>query len=352
MGNNPTGVSAADGTIWVTNTDDDTVSRIDPVHGRELVRIAGVGHRPSAIAVDDGTAWVVSPNDNTVTPVNTTVQRTVGVTVQVGQHPSGVAVGAGRRVGDQLRGQHCLQDRPTRPETARRTTPPAVDRQGSPSAATRYGWPMPATAPSGSSTRPPAIRLLAAKVGDDPVAVAVGASGVWVANYLSDTVTRLDPTTGQPTTTVPVGAGPSGIAVTDDAVWVTLEYAGQVVRIDPATNRVTSRVAVAGAPHGIAALDNRLWLASGPSQLGHRGGQLRVRTAHMPDLEPARAGASDFVPSLTHDGLVSYTHTGGAAGATIVADLADAVPPRTGTLYVFHLRPGIRYNTGAAGASP
>ena len=345
VGNNPTAVTAADGTVWVTNTADDTVSRIDPVHGRERARITGVGHHPSAIAVGDGTAWVVSPEDNTVTPINTTIERTVGVSVPVGQRPAGVAVGAGRvwvtnsvdntvSVINRNDLQHVRTD-------SAGTGPSGIAVAGDAVWVTNAGdgtvWKLdPGTG----------YRLLDAKVGDDPVAVAVGASGVWVANYLSDTVTRLDPATGEPTSTIPVGPGPSGIAVTDNAVWVTADHAGQVVAIDSHTNRVTRRVAVAGAPHGIAALDDRLWLASGPSYLGHRGGLLRVRTAHMPDVEPARAGASDFVPSLTHDGLVSYAHTGGAAGATIVADLADAVPPRSGTLYVFRLRPGIRYDTG------
>ncbi len=345
VGNDPTAVTAADGTVWVTNTAEDTVSRIDPAHRRELVRIAGVGHHPSAIAVGDGTAWVVSPEDNTVTPINTTTQRTVGVSVRVGQRPSGVAVGAGRVWVTNSIDNTVVAIDPNDVQQVRTfpagTGPAGIAVTGGAVWVTNAGdgtaWKLdPGTG----------VRLLAAKVGDDPVAVAVGASGVWVANYLSDTVTRLDPTTGQ-ATTVPVGAGPSGIAVTDGAVWVTVEYAGQVVKIDPVTNRVTSRVAVAGAPHGIAALGNRLWLASGPSYLGHRGGQLRVRTAEMDDLEPAHEvpGAA-FVPSLTHDGLVSYAHTAGAVGATIVADLADAVPARTGTVYVFHLRPGIRYDTG------
>ncbi len=288
---------------------------------------------------------MVSPEDNEVTPINTTTQRTVSAGVPVGQRPSGIAVGAGRVwVTNSIDNTVSVID----PNDQRRvrtfpvgTGPTGIAATGDAVWVTNAGdgtvWKLdPSTG----------VRLLAAKVGDDPVAVAVGGSGVWVANYLSDTVTRLDPATGQ-ATTVPVGPGPSGIAVTDNAVWVTLEYAGQVVKIDPVTNLVTSRVAVAGAPHGIATLGNRLWLASGPSYAGHRGGQLRTRTAAMDDLEPAHlVPGAGFVPSLTHDGLVSYAQTTGAAGATLVGDLADAVPARTGTVYVFHLRPGIRYDNG------
>jgi ABC-type transport system substrate-binding protein len=52
--------------------------------------------------------------------------------------------------------------------------------------------------------------------------------------------------------------------------------------------------------------------------------------------------------SVAYDGLLAYRHTGGEAGATLVGDLAVAVPrPRDeGRTYAFRLRPGIRYSDG------
>jgi YVTN family beta-propeller protein len=348
VGDNPTAVTAADGTVWVTNTDGDTVSRIDPIHGRELARIADVGHHPAAVAVDNGTAWVVSPDENTLTAINTTAEKAVE-TVLVGQHPSGVAVGAGAVwVTNSIDNNISKID----PDDPHRT------------------WTFPAgTGPTGIAVSDGAVwvtnvgdgtvwkldpatgsPLLVAKVGLDPTAVAVGSSGVWVANSLDDTVTHLDPTTGQVIVTVKVGAGPSGVAVTDNAVWVTTEYAGKVVKIDPSAGAVTGTFAVAGAPHGIAAAGGRLWLASGPSYLGHRGGELRVFATEVTDLEPSHlwrtAPGAAVIVQATSDGLVSYAHASGVAGGIVVPDLADALPTPGRTEYLFHLRPGIRFSTG------
>jgi peptide/nickel transport system substrate-binding protein len=53
--------------------------------------------------------------------------------------------------------------------------------------------------------------------------------------------------------------------------------------------------------------------------------------------------------SVTNDGLVGYRRIGGTAGDTLVPDLSRALPAPTGNglTYTFHLRPGIRYSTGA-----
>ena len=54
--------------------------------------------------------------------------------------------------------------------------------------------------------------------------------------------------------------------------------------------------------------------------------------------------------TLTNDGLTGYKHVGGAAGNTLVPDLAESLPTPTdgGRTYAFTLRPGIRYSTGQA----
>jgi hypothetical protein len=53
--------------------------------------------------------------------------------------------------------------------------------------------------------------------------------------------------------------------------------------------------------------------------------------------------------SVTNDGLVGYRRVGGPLGDTLVPDLAQALPApaSNGLTYTFHLRPGIRYSTGA-----
>ena len=53
--------------------------------------------------------------------------------------------------------------------------------------------------------------------------------------------------------------------------------------------------------------------------------------------------------TLAYDGLVAYRRVGGAAGATLVANLATQIPAPTGggRTYTFQLRPDIRYSNGA-----
>ncbi len=60
-------------------------------------------------------------------------------------------------------------------------------------------------------------------VGDEPVAVAVGADAVWVANAGDGTVSRIDPGTRTVVETIEVGNRPSGIVVADGLVWVTVQ---------------------------------------------------------------------------------------------------------------------------------
>lgn len=59
-------------------------------------------------------------------------------------------------------------------------------------------------------------------VGDGPVALAVGAGAVWVANSGDGTVSRIDPRTNHVIATIPVGHRPQGIAIAAGAVWVTV----------------------------------------------------------------------------------------------------------------------------------
>ena len=57
VGNGPTGIAFGDGSVWVANSLDGTVSRIDPRTSAVTATIA-VGERPDAIAVGPGAVWV------------------------------------------------------------------------------------------------------------------------------------------------------------------------------------------------------------------------------------------------------------------------------------------------------
>jgi YVTN family beta-propeller protein len=87
----PAGVDLGAGAVWVTDSDADTVTRIDPTG---LVTSVAVGHGPSGIAVGDGGVWVADTGDDALVRIDPST-RAVTATIPVGRAPTGVAVGAG-----------------------------------------------------------------------------------------------------------------------------------------------------------------------------------------------------------------------------------------------------------------
>jgi hypothetical protein len=86
IGNGPQGVAVGEGSVWVANTPDGTVSRFDPGTGR--IRKIAVGESPTGVAYGDGVVWVAagrSGNLLRIDPANDSVRSVV-----VGNEPTGV----------------------------------------------------------------------------------------------------------------------------------------------------------------------------------------------------------------------------------------------------------------------
>ena len=175
---------------------------------------------------------------------------------------------------------------------------------------------------------------------------------VWVANHLDGTVSRLEPSTGHVQATIPVGQGPNALAAAGGSLWVGSELEDIVVAIDPTTNSVEQTVPVGAAAASLSTDEEDLWLAVGTSATAHRGGTLTVSSEDpVPEsLDPARVYDTEGwrILTITNDGLVGYRKVGGPGGATLVPDLASALPDVSadGLTYRFPLRRGIRYSTG------
>jgi YVTN family beta-propeller protein len=90
----PSGVAAGDTGIWVAMTDTSTVVELDPNSGQAIGSIA-VGNGPRGLAIgDSGALWVANSLDGTVSRVDTAQVR-VTATVQVGEGPSSVVASPG-----------------------------------------------------------------------------------------------------------------------------------------------------------------------------------------------------------------------------------------------------------------
>jgi peptide/nickel transport system substrate-binding protein len=87
----PAAIAIGDGAVWVTDTESNNVTRIDPTG---LLSPIAVGNGPTGIAVGADGVWVADSLDDAVVRIDPTT-RAVTTTIRVGHSPAGVAVGAG-----------------------------------------------------------------------------------------------------------------------------------------------------------------------------------------------------------------------------------------------------------------
>ncbi len=311
----PGSVAVGEGAVWVTHPDQGTVDRIDPDEAR-VVDTIPVGSDPAGIAVGEGAVWVVVSGVPEVARISPATD-TVVATVPVGNGPVDVAVGEGA-----VWVTNRFDDSVARVDVDANEVTTTI------------------------------------AVGDDPAGIAVGAGAVWVANNAAGTLDRIDPATDDVVQSINVGSGPAAVAADDDAVWVANSLDGTVSRIDPATDRVVDVVPVGGSPVDLGLVGGAVWVADefGGTATSHRGGILRVvaPVEFSPPLpiDPATAYVPPVLPivALTNDGLVGFNRVGGSEGATLVPDLATALPRPAdgGRTYTFRVRSGIRYSSGEA----
>ena len=313
VGRGPAGVAVGMGQVWVANQLDGTVSEVNPVAGRVVATI-GVGNGPAAIATGYGAVWVVNVTDSTLSRIDPAQGRVVA-SIPVGSTPADVAAGDG---GIWVTG----------PESGRLLL---VD-----------------------PSRNRVIRAFPA--GRFPVAMTIGAGRVWTVDS-GGTVSWLDPLTGQ-VQTIRTGNSADGITYANGAIWVANSLRGYVAKInvskiDPRPGWI-QRIHVGNQPADLAPAGHDVLAVVLPAPASHRGGTLTTIANVAPQEQVTDPAAAYSTPiwqmlSVTNDGLVGYRRVGGPAGNSLVPDLAQTLPAPTdnGLTYVFHLRPDIRYSTGA-----
>lgn len=346
LGQRPGASAIGFGSIWVAQPDRGVVARLDVEDGtiNDTIR---VGNSPSDVAVGEGSAWVTNAGDGTVSRIDPNTNE-VSQTLQTGSGPSGIAVGDGAPWVVDAIGAELLRVDPT----SGQTQAAALSGQPAGVALTPSGvWV--AVAPAGVARVDPADLsvTLTQSVGNGPTAVLAAFDSIWVANHLDGTVSRLEPSTGRVETTISVGDGPNALVAAAGTLWVANEFDDSITAIDPANNEVEQTVPVGGAAASLAADGDGLWLAVGASATEHRGGTLTIasRTGAPTSLDPAVVyGFGWEVLSITNDGLLAYKKVGSPDGATLVPDLASALPEVSadGLTYRFPLREGIQYSTG------
>ncbi len=332
VGKSPSAVVGGAGSVWIANSADGTVSRID--RGRDQpVKVIPVGERPAALAFAHGSLWVADSDSRKVWQVDPGSNKVVQP-IEVGNAPRALVVTAGAlwvASGVDGRIQRIDIDDPGE------TRPIAVGANPS-SIAAGAGALWVASEEAGTVTRiePRTGSIVdTIPVGDGPSALVVGEGAVWVVNRHVGTLSRIDPASNHVTWTGRVGSDPTAVAVGKGSVWVAGGEEGTVRRVDPEGPRVVERLPVGSSPAAIAVAGGSVWAAAGAPLAAHRGGTLRATVPYSPGggvpidwlhWQTYTTFASAQLSSLAYDGLVAYRRVEGAAGATLVGALATSVP--------------------------
>jgi serine/threonine-protein kinase len=92
-GRRPTGITVADGLVWVADTRSGSVTRVDP----SLQAVSGapiaVGEHPGGIDAGTSAVWVATAGDNAVRRLDLPSGELDGAPIPVGPEPSAIAVG-------------------------------------------------------------------------------------------------------------------------------------------------------------------------------------------------------------------------------------------------------------------
>lgn len=237
------------GAVWVPNTGDGTVSKIDPSTNRTVATFRvgdamafytkvcepfGSVHSfmgttffvrrcdlPSSVTTDRHLLWAAENDGDSIVALDPTSGRR-GVTVPIGVTPFGLAADD-----TSVWVTSYWDDAIVRVDTGSAKVVAMIRRQG-----------------------------------EGPSGLAISGNTVWVANSRAGTVVRIDGQANQVTATIPlpckepcpIGPTPLAIAVTPDAVWVRNEASGTLARIDPTSNQVVATIDI-GAFDGRAGLD-------------------------------------------------------------------------------------------------
>jgi peptide/nickel transport system substrate-binding protein len=237
-----------------------SVAVVDAEEGRVVASVP-VGVDPTDVAVGNGSVWVTNSADDSVTQIGARSRRVAG-SVSPGVAFGGLGVGrSGVWVADTQRPAARVIDPTFR---AARSVPLATNSAPSARAVAAADDAVWIAGSAGVTRVDPRTETTVAHVpvGNEPNGVAIGEGAVWISDGLDGTLTRIDPATNEPVALIAVGQGASGVAVDGTGVWVPVPTEDRVKRIDPATNAVADTVRIPGGPAAVAVGEDGVWVTS------------------------------------------------------------------------------------------
>jgi class 3 adenylate cyclase/DNA-binding beta-propeller fold protein YncE len=289
VGEWPGPITAASGAIWVGNEHDKTVSRIDPASREVVGTPIGFGHPIDGLAAGGGYIWVASWREGVVRRIDPSLNSPVGgdrivfrraaarppPTPIIHRRPVAIVFGNGSLwVGDQDYGVLRRIDPDTHRVVGRIKN---VDPQ-----ALAFGdgivWMVSAQDEEVIKVDANTASILIRQpVQAYPHGIVVGEEAVWVAHApgggREQTVSELDPLTGEVRRTIDLGAHLSdscscyitAMTAKDGVIWVANPLDHTVTRINEATHE-KEIIPVSVIPLGLTATGGAIWATISPSR--------------------------------------------------------------------------------------
>jgi DNA-binding beta-propeller fold protein YncE len=265
VGDAPRGVAATGDDVWVANSADGTVSKVD-AKSLKAVQTIGIGAQATELVEAAGSIWVATGIDNSLVKIDA---RTGGrlATLRLPPDPSAAAyaVAAGAGALWAISGSHGLKIDPRTDAILEDACCAGSLRDIAVGAGAVWAADVTELVLRASPVTGRVNGSL--NLGTIPTALAAGYGSVWVGSSSGRrlVVWRLDPQTLRVDQTVTVGTADSFLATVDVAVgagsvWTTDYDEGTLVRIDPASGTVSKTIHIGGHPRGIAVGKNRVWV--------------------------------------------------------------------------------------------
>lgn len=255
----PTGVTSVafgGGFIWVTNSTERSVSRIDVNRGTIAGSPILLDFEPREIAHGEGAVWVLSTDRTTlarIDPLANEVGAEIDLSILQIPEYNLVLIAAGE-------GAVWITD-----QTAVIQIDPKTNQV--------VGQPLPA--------------------GEEIIAAALGHGTFWTGSHDDGIVARVDPKTNRVVAWINVGFSVHGLAVDEESAWVLDEHGFAVVRIDPQTNQLQERIPIDFVGANLAAGAGSVWVAPAARDNGQSTGNdgiVRISADEKQILETIHVG--------------------------------------------------------------
>jgi streptogramin lyase len=252
----PVRVAFGDGSIWVSDSTEQHIRRIDANTGKDIGSPIPLGFAQREIAYGEGAVWVCSVDRTRLVRVDPRTNEVVAEVdlraLQIPEHVYLLLI-AGEGAVWLTNQTHVIQ----------------VDARTN----QIVGDPVPA--------------------GEEIITLALGHGTLWTGSHDDGLVTRIDAKTHRVVGKIEMGFSVHGLAISDKSTWVLDEHGFAIVRIDPQSNSVQERVPIDFVAANIAAGAGAVWVAPAARDNGQATGNdgiARISETEKRIVETIHAG--------------------------------------------------------------